>query len=212
VDCFMATHLSAWFIKLVPAFPVAVETLVAWADHATGGLYGELRRRRDAYARFYPSPYGQEATTFELANPTDNSFLFGLMRDRVVKVELIGKMPPPAPLSHLGLPAPPVWLERKEAVAWVRTVLKAVDDEARMRTLLARVIDRTGLRPWTVLAAFSPAYAGWYGHRFRPTVELWRCMPEADIAFVERTTADLVLHSQHPPVRGQTVGVARVRK
>jgi hypothetical protein len=206
-DFMISSRLGHMFDRMAPPFPDGLDRLVGWADHATDGLYSELRRRAPAYAKYFHSSSRWDAATFRFADPTGGSLMFGLMRGKEVGLTLAGVLPPPVPGAK-AIVVPASWVDDEPVVGWVRAVLRTAADEERLRGLLARVLADTRLRPWTVLAAFSPAFAGYHGHRFRPTPDLWRCVREPDIAFVEKLVPDLLLYAKHEPVGGQVVVVS----
>jgi hypothetical protein len=206
VEFLVETGLFVMFDKMTPAFPASIDLLMSWVDEATAGLYHYMRARNATYAKFYQPPYGGGTLGLLLEDPTYGSLLFGAMRDLTIKVLLRDPIPPPFP-TQAPIPVPSSWVDDAAILGWVRTALRARADQERLRAILKRAIVRTRLRPWTVLAAFSPAFAGWHGHAFRPTTDLWRVMPEPDIAFVEKLVPTLLLHTRHPGVAGQAVDI-----
>lgn len=211
IDFLSRSGLTGMFIKAVPGFPADQERLLAWADDATDGLYARLRAQASTYHEYFRPPFGNpDVVTFRFTDPTGGSLMFGALRGKAVWVSLAGLLPPPAPASH-AIEVPAGWVDDGPVVGWVRAVLKARADDAALEDLLARVIDLTGLRPWAVMSAFSPAWAGYYGHRFRPTADLWRAVREPDIAFIERLVPNLLLHARNPPVEGQQVRIEEIK-
>jgi hypothetical protein len=193
------TEARLWFLfdRLPGRVPASTDTLIGWVDDATGGLYGLLREKISTYARFYVTYPGYDTVTFRFEDPTVSTLFGGLMRGKQVALALKDVLPPPVPtMPRCQLLVPSSWTRDAEVRAWVRRVLKAQADKARLINVVATAVERTRLRPWTVLAAFSPAFAGWWGASFKPTFEMLRAIKEEDTVFVRDLIPELVLRAK----------------